>query len=79
MLRVAVVGGVVKYSKNGVVFYTSTKVPVYPLLVDTALYSVGATLNNALISSGGRRRPRRRDAGGGVDVAGGSDGEPGTR
>ena len=51
VLRVAVVGGVVKYSKNGVVFYTSTKVPVYPLLVDTSLYSTGATLNNAMISA----------------------------
>jgi hypothetical protein len=49
-LRVAVVGGVVKYSKNGVVFYTSTKTPTYPLLVDAALYTQGATLNNAVIS-----------------------------
>ena len=49
-LRVAVVGGVVKYSKNGIVFYTSTKTPVYPLLVDAALYNQGATLNNAVVS-----------------------------
>ena len=28
-LRVAVVGGVVKYPANGAVFYTSTKTPVY--------------------------------------------------
>jgi hypothetical protein len=49
VLRVAVVSGVVKYSKNGVVFYTSTKAPVYPLLVDSALYNTGATLNNAMI------------------------------
>ena len=39
-----------KYSRNGTVFYTSTKVPVYPLLVDTALFSQGATLNSAVIS-----------------------------
>ena len=52
VLRVAVVGGVVKYSKNGTVLYTSPKAPVYPLLVDTALYSTSATLNNAMISSG---------------------------
>ena len=52
VLRVAVVSGVVKYSKNGVVFYTSTKAPVYPLLVDSALYNTGATLNNAMIASG---------------------------
>ena len=34
-LRIAVVGGVVKYSRNGSVFYTSTKTPTYPLLVDS--------------------------------------------
>ena len=38
-LRIAVVGGVVKYSRNGTVFYTSTKTASYPLLVDTALYT----------------------------------------
>jgi hypothetical protein len=47
-LRVRVVGGLVSYSKNGIVFYTSTKIPTYPLLVDTALYSTGATLNNVV-------------------------------
>ena len=51
-LRVAVVGGVVKYSRNGTVFYTSTQTPVYPLLVDTWLLYEGATLNNAIIGSG---------------------------
>ena len=51
-LRVAVVGGVVKYSRNGMLVYTSTKTPVYPLLVDTALYTQGATLKGALIGSG---------------------------
>jgi hypothetical protein len=51
-LRVAVVGGVVKYSRNGTVFYTSAQVPSYPLLVDTWLYSLGATLNNVVVSSG---------------------------
>ena len=50
-LRVAVVGGVVKYSSNGTVFYTSTKAPTYPLLVDAALYTQGATLNSAFIST----------------------------
>ena len=52
LLRVAVVGGVVKYSRNGTVFYTSTQAPTYPLLVDTWLYYLGATLNNAVIASG---------------------------
>ena len=31
--------GVVQYSRNGTVFYTSAQAPVYPLLVDCALYS----------------------------------------
>ena len=39
-----------KYCKNGTVFYTSTKTPTYPLLVDTALYTQGATLSSAVIS-----------------------------
>ena len=50
-LRVSVVSGVVKYSRNGTVFYSSARAPVYPLLVDTALYSVGATLSGAVISA----------------------------
>jgi hypothetical protein len=49
LLRVAVVGGAVKYSRNGTVFYTSTQAPTYPLLVDTWLYHLGATLNNAVV------------------------------
>jgi hypothetical protein len=30
--------------------YTSPASPIYPLLVDTALFSVGATLNNVVMS-----------------------------
>ena len=52
LLRVAVVGTTVTYSRNGVVFYTSTATPTHPLLVDAALYSTGATLNNAVIGNG---------------------------
>ena len=48
-LRVAVVGTVVKYSRNGVVFYTSKSAPAYPLLVDTALYSQGSTISNVVV------------------------------
>jgi len=50
-LRVAIEGGVVKYKKNGVVFYTSSVTPTYPLLVDTSLYSTGATLTNVVVAS----------------------------
>ena len=44
-------GGVVTYSRNGVLLYTSSQPPVYPLVMDTSLYSSGATLNNAMISA----------------------------
>ena len=51
VFRIAVVGGVVKYSKNGVVFYTSTVAPTYPLLVDTSLHTLNATLNNVVVKT----------------------------
>jgi hypothetical protein len=50
VLRVAVVGGAVKYSKNGAVFYTSAAAPVYPLIVDASFYDLNATVTNAVIS-----------------------------
>jgi hypothetical protein len=50
VLRVGVESGVVKYKKNGTVVYTSTVSPTYPLLVDSALWSNGATVNNAVVS-----------------------------
>jgi hypothetical protein len=50
VIRVSVVGGVVRYSKNGTVFYTSTVTPTYPLLVDTALLEQGGTIQNVVIS-----------------------------
>ncbi len=53
VFRVAVESGVVKYYRNGAVIYTSTIAPTYPLLVDTALYTTGATISNIVISSGG--------------------------
>jgi YD repeat-containing protein len=49
--RVAVEGGVVKYKRNGAVFYTSTIAPTYPLLVDTSFYTNGATLTNVVIGT----------------------------
>jgi len=50
VFRIAVEGGVVKYRKNGTLFYTSSVAPVYPLLLDTSLHSNGATITNAVIS-----------------------------
>jgi RHS repeat-associated protein len=52
VLRVAVECGVVKYRKNGVLLYTSTIAPTYPLSVDSALYGTGDTLSNVVINSG---------------------------
>jgi hypothetical protein len=52
VFRVAVQAGVVKYSKNGVVFYTSAVAPSYPLLVDTAFLTLGASVANVTISAG---------------------------
>ena len=49
-VQVAVEGGAVKYKKNGATFYTSTLTPTYPLLVDSSLYTQGATLRSAQIS-----------------------------
>jgi hypothetical protein len=49
VFRVAVQSGVIRYSKNGVVFYTSSVAPTFPLLVDTSLYSLNATIGNAVI------------------------------
>ena len=50
LLRIAVNGGAVKYSKNGAVFYTSQVAPVYPLLVDVSMSSMSSTLNQAMVS-----------------------------
>jgi RHS repeat-associated protein len=49
--QVAIVGGVVKYKKNGTVFYTSSVTPTYPLVVDTALHGNGCTLSNVVLGS----------------------------
>jgi glucose/arabinose dehydrogenase len=53
VFRVAVVGGQVRYSRNGVAFYASTRAAAYPLLVDTSLGSAGSTIANAVIGGGG--------------------------
>jgi hypothetical protein len=41
---------VVSYSVNGSAFYSSAAAPVYPLLVDTALFDVGATLSGVTLA-----------------------------
>ena len=50
VFRVAIESGVVKYYKNGAVFYTSATAPTYPLQADASLLDLGATVGNAVIS-----------------------------
>ncbi len=50
--RIAVANGVVTYSKNGVVFYTSRKTASGALLVDTAYTSFGGQLSDIVLVGG---------------------------
>jgi hypothetical protein len=58
VFRIAVVGGRVQYSKNGRVLRESQKAPEYPLHLDTALGSSGATIQNARIEANEQRLTR---------------------
>ena len=49
VFRVAVQSGVVRYSKNGAVFYTSQLAPAYPLVLAAALTNRPSTVSNATI------------------------------
>jgi len=42
--------GTVSYSVNGAVFYTSAVAPTYPLLVDTSLLDLGASLSGVTLA-----------------------------
>jgi len=53
VLRVAVNAGVVSYSKNGTVVYTSQLAPTYPLFMAGALANSAATLNSAMMGTSG--------------------------
>src|SRR5882724_2654108 len=48
--RVAVQSGVVRYSKNGTVFYTSQAAPAYPLVLAAALANRNGVVGGAVIS-----------------------------
>jgi hypothetical protein len=48
--RVAVENGAVVYRRNGAVVYTSRVAPVFPLVLDTSFYSLGAAVNQATLS-----------------------------
>jgi hypothetical protein len=49
VFRVAVVGGRVQYSRNGLLLRESAAVPQYPLVLDTSLGSLGTTVHNAML------------------------------
>jgi hypothetical protein len=51
LFRVEVASGAVRYYRNGVLFYTSFVAPTFPLVVDTALYTSGATVNAVVIEN----------------------------
>lgn len=49
--KIAVEGNVVKYYKNGTLFYLSAVSPTLPLLVDVSINETGGTVNNARVSN----------------------------
>src|SRR5262249_38110199 len=53
VFRVSVESGVVKYYRNGGLFFTSGQVPSYPLHCAAVLDGSGATIGNAVISGAG--------------------------
>ena len=54
VFRVAVTGGRVQYARNGRVLFESQRAPVYPLMLDTALGTIGASIENARIETNPR-------------------------
>jgi hypothetical protein len=50
VFRVQNTGGVVTYSRNGTLLYTSTVAATSPLVADTALHSTGATIRDVVVS-----------------------------
>ena len=53
LLRVEVAGGIVRYSKNGSVFYTSTVRPRFPLVVDMSFSTPGGAIGTLDFVHGG--------------------------
>ncbi len=51
VFRISVESGVVKYYKNGSVFYTSARPPAYPLVADASFINVNGTVGNAAIAA----------------------------
>jgi len=51
VFRVRVKAGVVTYWQNGVKLYRSLATPVFPLLVDTSLWTPGATISDVVLDA----------------------------
>jgi PKD repeat protein len=49
-LRIEIAAGVVRYSRNGRVFFISTRPPLYPIYVDASLFTPGASLNDVVFA-----------------------------
>lgn len=52
VFRIAIEGGVVRYYKNGQLFYTSFVPPVYPLVTAAWIDQLNGTVANAVMSTG---------------------------
>jgi hypothetical protein len=50
VLRIAVANGAVSYYQNGTLVYVSSVAATFPLLVDTSLYTTGATVQNVVLA-----------------------------
>jgi hypothetical protein len=55
--RVGVVGGKVQYSKNGTLIRESTMAPEYPLILDSSLLTMNATVRDAVLVVSGPPPP----------------------
>ncbi|MGH8369509.1 MAG: hypothetical protein ACRESC_00885, partial [Gammaproteobacteria bacterium] len=51
VFRITVKAGVVTYSKNGTVFYTSSIAASGPLQADVSIFDLGGTITNAMINT----------------------------
>jgi len=49
--RIADENGVIKYYKNGSLFYVSQKRPTYPLIADTVFVALNGRINNAMLGA----------------------------
>ena len=52
LFRISVESGVVKYYRNGVLFYTSVKAPAYSLFAAASLINMNTTVGSAVMSTG---------------------------